>query len=108
MLDKFEYGYLNTVYNYDDYTQLEINSKLIQKINEVIENCNQSFDYIDYLKEQGITDEVENILNAMLENGLLKNTINIAIVNNLKTEINDLKKEINMLKTEINNIKKII
>ena len=30
------------VHGYDDYTQLEINSKLIQKINEVIENCNNT------------------------------------------------------------------
>ena len=26
MIDKFMYGFLNRVYGYDDYTQLEINS----------------------------------------------------------------------------------
>ena len=47
MIDKFMYGFLNTVYDLDDYTQLEINSKLIQKIDEVIENCNNTLCYIN-------------------------------------------------------------
>ena len=37
MIEKFEHGFLNRVYGYQDYTQLEIDSKLIQKIDEVIE-----------------------------------------------------------------------
>lgn len=36
MIDKFIYGFLDRVYGADDYTQQEINSKLIQKIDEVI------------------------------------------------------------------------
>ena len=35
MIDKFMHEFLNRVYGYDDYTQLEINSKLIQKMDEV-------------------------------------------------------------------------
>ena len=42
MIDKFMHGFLNRVYYLEDYTQLEINSKLIQKINEIIENCNNT------------------------------------------------------------------
>ena len=37
MIDKFMHGFLNRVYSYDDYTQQEINSKLIQKMDEIIE-----------------------------------------------------------------------
>ena len=40
MINKFSHGFLNRVYDLEDYIQLEINSKLIQKIDEVIENCN--------------------------------------------------------------------
>ena len=43
MIDKFMHGFLNRVYGYDDYTQLEINSKLIQKMDEVIDNCNNAY-----------------------------------------------------------------
>ena len=42
MIDKFMHGFLNRVYDLEDYTQLEINSKLIQKIDEIIENCNNT------------------------------------------------------------------
>ena len=76
MIDKFMHGFLNSVYDLEDYTQLEINSKLIQKMDEVIENCNNVFEYIDWLKEQGILDEVQNILLAWKEDGTLEKIIN--------------------------------
>ena len=76
MIDKFMHGFLNRVYGYDDYTQLEINSKLIQKMDEVIENCNSAFEFVDWLKEQGVADEVQTIIDTMLEDGTLKNLIN--------------------------------
>ena len=76
MIDEFMYGFLNRVYELEDYTQLEINSKLIQKMDEVIENCNNAFEYVDWLKEQGVPDEVQTIIDTMLEDGTLKNLIN--------------------------------
>ena len=51
MIDKIMHGFLNRVYGYDDYTQLEINSKLIQKMDEVIDNCNNAFEFVDWLYE---------------------------------------------------------
>ena len=39
MLDKFCHGFLNRVYGCDDYTQLEINSKLIQKIDKFMDSA---------------------------------------------------------------------
>ena len=62
MIDKFNYGFLDRVYGLEDYTQLEINSKLMQKMDEVIENCNNAFEYVEWLKEQGVLEEVQNIL----------------------------------------------
>ena len=105
MIDKFYYDFLNRVYSYDDYTQQEINSKLIQKIDEVIEECNNAFEFVDWLKEQGVPDEVQNILFAMLENDSLKDIFNVKVYNNLKTEIDNLKTEIDNLKIEINKLK---
>ena len=83
MIDKFMHGFLNRVYGYDDYTQLEINSKLIQKIDEVIDECNNAFEFVDWLKEQGVPDEVQTIIDTMLEDGTLENLINIYKVNQL-------------------------
>ena len=112
MIDKFSHGFLNRVYDLEDYTQLEINSKLIQKIEEVIENCNNAFEFVDWLKEQGISDEVQNILFTWKEDGTLKNLSNKKEIDNLRNEINNninnlaysIDKKINELKEMINQI----
>ena len=101
MIDKFMHGFLNRVYDLEDYTQLEINSKLIQKMDEVIENCNNAFKYVDWLKEQGIPNEVQNILFTWKEDGTLKNLSNKKEIDNLRNEINE---KINELKEMINQI----
>ena len=110
MIDKFMYGFLNRVYDLEDYTQLEINSKLIQKMDEVIENCNNAFEFMDYIKEEGLLNEVINILFAWKEDGTLENLINIKEIDNLRNEINNNitelsknnKEEIDNLRDEIN------
>ena len=99
MVDKFMHGFLNRVYDLEEYTQLEINSKLIQKMDEVIENCNNAFEYIDWLKEQGVPNEVQNILFTWKEDGTLKNLSNKKEIDNLRNEINE---KINELKELIN------
>ena len=109
MIDKFMYGFLNRVYGYDDYTQLEINSKLIQKIDEVIENCNNAFEYIDWLKEQGVSDEVQNILYTWKEDGTLKNLSNKKEIDNLRNEINNNISELSKsIDRKINELKELI
>ena len=109
MIDKFMHGFLNRVYDLEDYTQLEINSKLIQKIDEVIESCNNAFEFVDWLKEQGIPEEVQNILFTWKEDGTLENLSNKKQIDNLRNEINN---KINNLSysidTKINELKKMI
>ena len=109
MIDKFMHGFLNRVYDLEDYTQLEINSKLIQKIDEVIESCNNAFEYVDWLKEQGIPEEVENILFTWKEDGTLENLSNKKQIDKLRNEINN---KINNLAysidTKINELKEMI
>ena len=100
MIDKFMHGFLNSVYGYDDYTQLEINSKLIQKIDEVIDSCNSAFEFVDWLKEQGVPDEVQTIIDVMIEDGTLENLINIEKLNQFKTELTN---SINQLTTDTEN-----
>ena len=109
MIDKFMHGFLNRVYGYDDYTQLEINSKLIQKIDEVIDECNIAFEYDDWLKEQGIPDEVQNILYTWKEDGTLENLSNKKEIDNLRNEINNNIAELsNSIDTKINELKEMI
>ena len=106
MIDKFMYGFLDRVYDLEDYTQLEINSKLIQKMDEVIENCNSAFEFLEWLKEQGVPDEVQNILYAWKEDGTLENLSFKNEIDNLRNEINnninELKELIEQNKSELN------
>ena len=89
MINKFMHGFLNRVYDLEDYTQLEINSKLIQKIDEVIDECNNAFEFVDWLKEQGVPDEVQTIIDTMLDDGTLENLINIEKLNQLSNDVNE-------------------
>lgn len=110
MIDKFIYGFLDRVYGADDYTQQEINSKLIQKMDEVIENCNSAFDFVDWLKEQGVPDEVKTVIDTMLEDGTLENLINVEKINELSTNLNnsinqltkDTEAKVNQMETTMN------
>ena len=100
MIDKFIHGFLNRVYDLEDYTQLEINSKLIQKIDEVIDECNNAFEFFDWLKEQGVPDEVQSIIDIMLEDGTLEKLINIEKLNQISLLLNN---SINNLTNETEN-----
>ena len=109
MIDKFMHGFLHRVYNLEDYTQLEINSRLIEKMDEVIENCNNAFEFMDWLKEQGVADEVQNILFTWKEDGTLENLSNKEEIDNLRNEINNNITELsNSIDAKINELKELI
>ena len=94
MIDNFMNGFLNRVYDLQDYTQLEINSKLIQKIEEVIDECNNAFEFVDWLKEQGVPDEVQTIIDTMLEDGTLEKLINLEKLNQLNNNIETINSQL--------------
>lgn len=105
MIDKFIYGFIDRVYGAEDYTQQEINAKLIQKMEEVIENCNNAFEYVDWLEEQGVPDKVQTIIGAMKDDGTLEKIINTEVMEEINTELNNLntfKDEVNTKLNEIN------
>ena len=109
MIEKFMHGFLNRVYDLEDYTQLEINSKLMQKMDEVIENCNNAFEFMDYIKEEGLTNEVINILLTWKEDGTLENLSNKEEIDNLRNEINNNISELeHSIDTKINELKELI
>ena len=76
MIDNFSHGFINSVYDFNDFTLNEVICKLAQKMDEVITLSNESFNYLDWLKEQGLPDEVINILSAWKEDGTLASLIN--------------------------------
>ena len=92
MIDKFSHGFINSVYDFNDFTINELLCKLAQKMDEVITQSNESFNYLDWLKGQGLSDEVIKIMAEWKEDGTLENLINIEKYDKLK---NDLLEEFN-------------
>ena len=105
MIDKLPYGFINSVYGFNDYTLNELICKLAQKMDEVITLSNESFNYLDWLKGQGLSDEVIKIMVEWKEDGTLETLINQNLFNGLNNKIDDVNTELGTIK---NNSKKII
>ena len=90
MIDKISYGFINSVYGFNDYTLNELICKIAQKMDEVITQANESFNYLDWLKGQGLTDEVINTLLAWKEDGTFDNIINEHLFNEFNTRLDNI------------------
>ena len=107
MIDKLSHGFINSVYHFNDYTLNELICKLAQKMDEVITQANESFNYLDWLKGQGLSDEVIKIMLEWKEDGTLETLINENIFNGLNTKIDNFQTDVNnkvdTFKNEVNN-----
>ena len=107
MFYKFSRGFINTVYDFNDFTINELLCKLAQKMDEVITQSNESFNYLDWLKGQGLSDEFIKILEEWKENGTLETVINEQLFNGLNTKIDNNKTEldenINAINSQLDN-----
>ena len=103
MIDKLPCGFINSVYHFNDYTLNELICKIAQKMDEVITQSNESFNYLEWLKSQGLSDEVIKIMLEWKENGTLETLINQNIFNALNNAINEIKTQLDT-KANINEI----
>ena len=110
MIDKLPYGFINSVYGFNDYTLNELICKIAQKMDEVITQANDSFNYLDWLKGQGLSDEVINTLLAWKEDGTLNTIINENIFNGLNNKINEIGTQLGNIATvgDVNKINMLI
>ena len=104
MIDKFSRGFINSVYDFNDFTLNELICKLAQKMDEVIYQSNESFSYLDWLKTQGLSDEVINVLTEWKDNGTLEVIINGHVFNELSNSINEISNSINEINNSINDL----
>ena len=103
MIDKFSHGFINSVYDFNDFTLNELICKLAQKMDEVITQSNESFNYLEWLKSQGLSDEVIKIMLEWKENGTLETLINQNIFNGLNNAINVINTQLDT-KANINEV----
>ena len=104
MIDKFSHGFIKSVYDFNDYTLNELMCKLAQKMDEVITQSNESFSYLDWLKGQGLSDEVINVLTEWKDNGTIDVIINGHVFNEINNSINEINNSINEINNSINDL----
>ena len=108
MINKFSHGFINSIYEFNDFTLNELICKLAQKMDEVINQSNESFNYLDWLKEQGLPDEVINTLLAWKEDGTLETIINQNVFYELNSKVDTFQENVNndlqAKKLELDNI----
>lgn len=80
---------LKKVYDFSEMTNEELRCKFFQKLQECIELCNNSADILEWIKNEGVEDNVKEILNTWKDDGTLDKIINIDKINNLKAELNN-------------------
>ena len=93
---------LRRVYDFSDMTNEELRCKFFQKLQECIELCNNTSDILDWLKNEGLEKEVNELLSQWEEDGTLGEIINVDLFNELKTELLAKISETNL---QIDNIK---
>lgn len=87
---------LKKVYDFSEMTNEELKCKFFQKLEECIDLCNNSSEILDWIKNEGIEDNVKEILNTWKDDGTLKEIINNYIIINLKNElITEISKNLN-------------
>ena len=110
MIDKLSHGFINSVYDFNDFTLNELICKLAQKMDEVITQANESFNYLDWLKGQGLSDVVINTLLAWKDDGTLDGIINGNVFNELNSKVDNFQEQVNnelqAKKLELDNIVK--
>lgn len=78
---------LKKVYDFSEMTNEELRCKFFQKLQECIELCNNSADILEWVKNEGLESEVNELMNLWKDDGTLKEIINTYMYNNLKKEI---------------------
>lgn len=78
---------LKSVYDFTCYSEEELRCKFMQKLEECIYACNSVTDIYEWIKEQGLTDEIKKMFDEAIEDGKIDEIINVDKYNNLETTL---------------------
>ena len=104
MINKFSHGFINSVYDFNDFTLNELICKLAQKMDEVITQANESFNYLDWLKGQGLSDEVIKLMLEWKEDGTLEALINDVLLKDMQNELDNMQNDLDNMQNDLDNI----
>ena len=87
---------INTIYDFDNAFSInELLCKFWEKIEETINISNESIDILNWIKEQGLSDEVQAIINQLVADGTIEQMINVDKIEELRTLINNKITDVN-------------
>ena len=92
---------INTIYDFDNAFSInELLCKFWEKIEESINISNESIDILNWIKEQGLPNEVQLFINQLVTDGTIEQMINIDKIDKVK---NTLTNDIQTFKEETTN-----
>ena len=87
---------INTIYDFDNAFSInELLCKFWEKIEETINISNESIDILNWIKEEGIPKEVEELITKLVEDGTIEQMINVDKIEELRTLITNKISDIN-------------
>ena len=93
---------INSIYDFDNAFSInELLCKFWEKIEETINISNESIDLLNWIKEQGLPQEVELLLTKLVEDGTLSALINDELLKDINTKVDTYKTEADTFKTEV-------
>lgn len=87
MINNINQDVLNEVYNFSDMTNEELRCKFFQKLQECIDLCNNSNDILEWVKNEGLENKVNEILEVWKDDGTLEEIISSYMYLKMKKEI---------------------
>ena len=71
---------INSIYDFDNTFSInELLCKFWEKLEEVVKISNESIDILNWIKEEGLKDEVKDLLTTWKDDGTLDTIINSAL-----------------------------
>lgn len=87
-----------SAYDYNGLSMQELLCTFYTTINECVDISNESFELLEWIKEQGLPIEVVNQLEIWLNDGTLENIINEGIFNDLSNKVTNVNEKIDTIK----------
>ena len=100
---------INSIYDFDNAFSInELLCKFWEKIEETINISNESIDILNWVKEQGLADELQVLINQLVADGTIEQMINVDKIEELRTTIEEIQANVReQLETNANDIKNI-
>ena len=99
---------INSIYDFDNAFSInELLCKFWEKIEETINISNESIDILNWIKEEGLPNEVQVLINQLVADGTIEQMINVDKIDEVKTlitnKITDVREQLDTNVRELNN-----